>query len=333
MKPLTLLITPPGGTETDLSQLVKSAQWAGQYRQCARSLDLELLDGRGDAGLPAADCPLGSRVRFSQGEDLLFTGTVFSRAGSTGSHVLELGCADNGLYLKRNEDVLRAVNRTPEDIAAGLCGRFGIPVKALARTGVPITRNFIGVSLYRIIQTAYTLAGEQTGRRYLTRFSGEALEVVEKTQAGAVLVLEPGVNLLRLEDRESIEDLVNQVAVYDEDGRLIAARRNEAAFAEYGVGVLQAYLKRQTGRDPLAEAQALLDDSGMVQKLTAQCLGDTRCITGNAVAVRESVTGIYGRFWIDADTHTWKNGLYQCKLTLNFQNMMDEMSAGSTPRR
>ena len=36
-----------------------------------------------------------------------------------------------------------------------------------------------------------------------------------------------------------------------------------------------------------------------------------------------------GLFWIDADAHTWKNGQYFCKLTLNFRNLLDETSAGS----
>lgn len=42
----------------------------------------------------------------------------------------------------------------------------------------------------------------------------------------------------------------------------------------------------------------------------------------------EPYTGLYGLFFIEADTHTWKNGLYFNKLTLNLKAVMDEKETG-----
>ena len=61
-------------------------------------------------------------------------------------------------------------------------------------------------------------------------------------------------------------------------------------------------------------------------------LGNTSLIAGEAVILREPLTGQQGLFWIDSDTHTWQNGLYQNRLVLNFRNLMDEQSAGSQGR-
>ena len=47
------------------------------------------------------------------------------------------------------------------------------------------------------------------------------------------------------------------------------------------------------------------------------------------MVLKDSKTGLSGLFWIDSDTHSWKNGLYQNKLTLNFRNLMDEKDAGT----
>lgn len=60
-----------------------------------------------------------------------------------------------------------------------------------------------------------------------------------------------------------------------------------------------------------------------------ETLGDPRLIAGEAVRLRDTGSGVSGLFWIDADAHTWKNGQYFCKLTLNFRNLLDETSAGS----
>ncbi|MFQ9792965.1 MAG: hypothetical protein ACLRX7_06820 [Acutalibacteraceae bacterium] len=60
-------------------------------------------------------------------------------------------------------------------------------------------------------------------------------------------------------------------------------------------------------------------------------LGDIRNITGNSVIVKEPSTGINGLFYIDGDTHTWKNGIYLNKLVLNLKNVMDEKESGTDP--
>jgi hypothetical protein len=47
--------------------------------------------------------------------------------------------------------------------------------------------------------------------------------------------------------------------------------------------------------------------------------------------LREKYTGLYGVFYIDGDIHTWENGLYNNKLTLDFKKLMDEKEVGSLP--
>ena len=66
----------------------------------------------------------------------------------------------------------------------------------------------------------------------------------------------------------------------------------------------------------------------MQQTVAVDCRGDASLVTGNAVILRENVTGVAGLFWIDSDTHTWKNGQYFCKLKLNFRNIMQTVEGG-----
>ena len=65
------------------------------------------------------------------------------------------------------------------------------------------------------------------------------------------------------------------------------------------------------------------------RKITVTNFGGSEYITGKKVVVKEPYTGLSGVFFIDGDTHNWKNGIYTNKLTLNFENLMDERSAGS----
>lgn len=311
----------------DITQLIQTVTWSGNYRQCSRTLSFELLSTYQDDSVPAVPCELGDTVQLTSEGKECFLGYVFSRSKSLNSSTITVDCFDRGIYLKRNQGVYQFKNQTPESIAARVCGDFGIPVGNLAATGVPITRNFIGTDLYQIIMTAYTLAAEQTGKSYLPVFRGQALDVIEKS-ASVSLVIEGKVNLINAACSESVEKMVNQVAIYDKNNTLLKTVGNQESIKLYGL--MQQYLKQGDDQeDTNAKAQKLLDDNGYSQKMTVENLGDVSCITGNSVVVKESYTGVNGLFYIDEDTHTWKNGLYLNKLVLNFKNIMDEQNAGS----
>ena len=323
---IALQLTGKSGSY-DITQLVQNVTWSGNYRQCARNLSFELLSTYKDDSIPVVPCELGNAVQLSVDGQETFLGYVFGRSKSLDSSTITVDCFDRGIYLKRNQGVYQFKEQTPESIAARVCGDFGIPTGNLAATGVPVTRNFIGVDLYQIIMTAYTLAAEQTGKSYLPVFRGQTLDVIEKS-ASVSLVIEGKVNLINAACSESVEKMVNQVAIYDKNNSLLKTVGNQEYIDLYGL--MQQYLKQgDEEEDTASKAQKLLDDNGYSQKMTVENLGDLNCITGHSVVVKEPFTGIDGLFYIDEDTHTWKNGLYLNKLVLNFKNIMDEQNAGS----
>lgn len=311
----------------ECAERVQAVTWAGSISECARTLDFGLFDPAG-----AVPCEMGSRVVYRRGSALLLDGFIFSRGRDMEGPLLDLSCADRGLYLKRNKAAYKFKGLTPEAFTRRLCGDFGITVGALAETGVPISRNYPGVSLYAMIATAYSLAAEQTGERYAVRFRGEALEVVAKRKGAETLVIQPGSNLRGGRVDESVEAMINQVAVYDDNGVRVGVYKDDAAISLYGL--MQDYLKQAKDKDSAKEAGKLLADNGATQKITVTVdPGNPELIAGSCVVLRESVTGLYGLYWIDTDTHTWtKDGGYSTKLTLNFKNIMDEEAAGSLPK-
>ena len=54
------------------------------------------------------------------------------------------------------------------------------------------------------------------------------------------------------------------------------------------------------------------------------CQGDSRAVSGYALIVQETTTGLFGKFYIESDTHTFTDGKHEMALTLAFSNMMDE---------
>ena len=323
---LELSVTTAEGT-ADITEFVPAYDLTGEYTQCARTLTFGVLSSPTDTNIPAIDVPLGAGVLFKVGDSVKFSGHVFTRQKNTDASTVSMTCYDRGIYLKRNKAVYNFEDMTPEDITRRVCDDFGVSVGKIEATGIEISRNFIGVTLYQIIQTAYTLASRETGEQYQIRFEGDNLTVIKKAVSEQTLILQGGSNLMSLSVTESVASMVNQVAIFNAEGALVGNISNTEAIPLYGL--MQEYIQQSKDDDGRAKAEKLIKDNDVSQKITVNNLGNEACITGNAVVVQEPYTKLFGLFWIDSDVHSWKNGIYLNKLVLNFRRMMDEQEAGS----
>lgn len=323
--------TDPGGATANITEACRSITWSGDYRSAARTLSYSPVVSADDPHLPRVPTELGGSVQFWHGSDLLMDAYALERTRDSLGKTIDVTAYDRGLYLTRNSAFLRVSGQTPEAATASLCAQFGIQTGALAATGVPVTRNFLGVALYKIIMTLYTLASDQTGKQYRIRFRGARLEVVEMVQSEESILLVPGSNLLSCVTRESASAMTNSVAIYDDQCRLVTTRQDGGAVALYGL--MQAAIKASAYENAEGHAGELLKEGGLKTTITVNALGNLKLITGNTAVVREPVTGICGLFWIISDSHTWRRNLYQTKLTLSLEALMDSQTAGSEPKK
>ena len=318
-----LLLTAPGAGTRDVTELVQTVSWSGSDKQTARELSASLAVPRDGSVEPPALVE-GASLTFRREGRALFTGPLVSATTGTDSSVVDLSALDNGRFLVGNEGWYQFKAGAPEAAAAAVCGDFGIPVASLAPGGATVSRKFPGEALDKIVRTMYALAAAQTGKRYLVRFTGEgALEVVEKPTS-ATLTIKSTMGVTNTWD---ISKLQNSVAIRTDTGALV--RRVEDG-ASIGLnGRLEHVIIQRSGEDAGAEAQAWLEDHGLQQSLTVETMGDPRLISGNAVILRDTGAGASGLFWIESDTHTWKNKQYFTKLKLNFRDLADTTNAGS----
>ena len=328
---MKLLLTTAKGT-LDITELVGTVTWAGAKGQCSRTLDFELLYAPNDPDIPKTDCPLGANVQLVNGGLVLFDGFVGTGTRNTDSSTIAVACFDRGLYLKRNHKAYKFVGASPEQIVRQLAGDFGFAVGDLPKTGAAaVTRNFLqpGISLYDILATTYTMASRQTGIPYHIGFEGDRLGGREIVRGEKSLIVQGGSNLIAASMTDSIEKMVNTVAILDEAGNQVRVLQDEEAVRLYGL--FREQLKQSGTDNKLQEAGRMLEKNGVSQRITVDALGNPGSITGGTVVVREPYTGLYGLFAIEGDTHQWKKGLYYNKLTLSYRATMDEKEAGELP--
>lgn len=313
------------GTQAEVWNLTNRVVWSGSKSKASRSVAFGLFAREGQ---PVVDCPLGAQIDLlDNNNQLLFLGTVVSRSASESGGTVEITAYDRGLYLSNNDGTYQFRSTAPETAVGQLCRDQGIPVGRLAATGVLIDRKFTGVPLWKIVTTLYTKAAEQNGKRYMARFEGGSLSVLERTESSASLVIRGRSNLRGARTVESIAEMRNSVAIYDSRGTLLQVISDEASRQMYGQ--MQQHLVQRDGEDAQKEAQAILQDNGVSQSVSVDCSGDVRAITGETVMVEDNAAGLAGLFWIDGDTHTWQNGDYVVRLTLNCRNVMYTSNSGS----
>lgn len=311
------------GTKTEITEIVSTLSITGEYRSCARSCDFSIIHGYSDERTWLITIEVGDILKVIDKDKVMFQGPVWTKSKQTDGTTLDFTAKDYGIYLKKNKASYTFQGMTAEAITKKVCGDFGLQTGSLAITGKPINRIFRNNTLYDIIMTAYSIGGGD--KLYFAKFEGELFYVLEKGKA-EVDPLESGVNLLTANVSESLESMVNRVRVYNKEDSLIKEYTNAEDTELYGF--LTEVIRISNDTDDYEEkAKKTLE--GVERKITVTNLGDSQYMTGRKVIVKEPYTGLSGIFYIDGDTHTWKNGIYSNKLTLNFQNLMDEKESGS----
>lgn len=319
------LSKPTSGTR-DITKILSYWTWSGDKATISRQLTGEVAYIEG-SGLPVPE--IGDLLTMADGGKKLFEGIVLQRGLGSEDSTMSFTAFDYGYYLQRNDGTYKFTGASPEEITRLACADREIPVAGLPSTGVRLWRKFAAVRMNQLITTAWTLASEKDGKVYAIRYTPDGLLVKERTVSSSSLVLKAASNLMNAVTKEDATQMVNSVAIYDANGNFL--RRTGDSAAQKLCGVMEQHITQSAGKEADADATAkkALEDGKLQKTVTVNVLGDTGLLTGETVVVREAKTGLTGVFWIDADSHTWKNRNYYTKLTLNCRNVMATANAGS----
>lgn len=307
---------------SDISQLVKSKVWSGDYQQAARKLEINIIKSSTDKNIPVVNINPGNMIRFlDDNRNELFQGYVFDRDKTKSSKEIKYTIYDGLYYLVKDKGTYNFKKMTAEGITKKVASDFNIPIGNLASTGIVQSIIVQGETIYDIIMKVYTTASKHTGKKYIPIMQNGKLNVIEKGKIVANYILSEDTNIIDATYSDNIENMVNRVKIYDDKNNYIGKVENSDWIKLYGI--FQDVYTKEKGKNANTEAKAMLKDIERTASINVD-MGDNTCITGNAVKVKETFTGLVGLFYIDSDTHTFENGHHKMELGLSFQNMMDE---------
>lgn len=306
----------------DISDLVSKVTIQGDYTQGARRLDCSYIASSLDSNIPITQIQEFNYMYFYQDNKLVFRGTIYEISKDSSNNLITFYAYDEGVRTLKAKATYNFVDKTVTEIVNIIVKEFNIPIESFIKSDIKITKIFFGQTLYDIFMSIYTIVSQNTGRKYMLEWTTDGkMRIVEKGIITLDVSFEEGYNLMSSSYTINLDNIVNRVAICDESYNYIKEVRDEETIKLYGI--FQDIVKQTNGSDATEEAKAKL--KGVEKKCTLSGFGDYTCVTGRGVKVKDTYTGLVGLFYIDADTHTWENGVYSIDLELNFKNIMNEM--------
>lgn len=317
------LIIIKGEQGYDVTQLVEQVKWKGRKGSSSRTLNVTLIDDDGyKHARSEIDVEQGHQCLFSYNGTELFRGIIMTQTQSNRKK-LQFTAYDNGIYLANNKDTFTYENKTASDVFRDCCTRFGLPMGEVANCSYKIPElTKSKTTAFDAIADALSLDFDATGIRHYVSSDKGKISLLTRRENIMQWVIEVGQNLSSYSYTRSIEDIKTRVKLVSKEGTTLAEKSNAAL--EKKLGVFQEIDRPD---ESLTTAQindliaSILDEKSTPERtLDVEAMGIVEVISGIGVYIIIPELGLSRTFYVDEDTHTFKDNLHTMSLKLNYAN-------------
>ncbi len=306
----------------EITGIITSITWAGSAKQSARTLDFDVAYNPDDSNFSTPNIKNGERITMYDGETLIYYGEVTQRQRKGEKGTISYSSKDLMNHFLRIKCSRKFYKKKPEQILKMLCKNYGFSYKSVKATNVKIQKIiFNEADLYNIILKCYQKAKAKTKKQYQILMKGKSVSVIEK---GALLNIELNCDggTTETEYTESTDSMVNQVAIYNSKNKRIGTVKSSTNKSTYGL--FQEAISVDSGNGK-SEAKAAL--VGVDKTASYSGVGVMSATSGYGIMIYDKASGLYGKYWIESDTHKFENGHHTMDLELAFKNIMDSSEA------
>lgn len=304
---------------SDITDFVKTVTWSGHSEKFNRQMNVTILNTK-DGRKPAFKITEGHTITFEWEGAVLFVGIIFAYDVDIDGN-MTLTCFDSNVYFTKSNDIRKFTNKKASDIIRQLAQDFGIPIGTIADTGYVIPLLILrNKSLYEMILITLILTRKQTGKRFFVGNKGGKLTLSTPASVEQRFILKAGANILGASYSLSIEDTKTQVKVTGGDKKkpITSVVKDGALRKKYGVMQhVEEMDEKATASQVKQRAAALLKEMAVINdQANVDAFGIPEVITGSAIYVVESMTGLVGGYYVSNDSHTFAGGLHTMSLEL-----------------
>lgn len=325
---MKVMLIKNGGDIIDVTQITGEFKIKGAAKECSRTLDLPLLR-KVDYYTPDIKAELGDIIDIVDEKDgeieKIFKGVVWEIELEDNSAEQQLTVYDYAVYLNKSHPKTSVyTNKTASEVSAAIIKEMGLKSGKLAE-GVKESYNGRDMTAYDLIMHAYTKANKKNQKKYKLVAKGDEIHVIESGKRHPLVLEElseavPG-KLLSTSYRQSLDDMVNKVAVVDEKKKDEKKEKDEKKKSQDQYGVVQKVIRGEK-----ADIKGTMKDAKI--EASVEVIADWDMITGINVELKSSV--LEGEFYIISDEHTYFDGIHKAHLTLSTEFEMDTKDEGGS---
>ena len=306
----------------NITDFTEAVEWEGSDTQTSRKATVSVAYN--PYKKLALNLKLGDRIYLKENA-YLFYGVVTSaeRTGAIGT--VKYMAKDYMHYLLRSTGSYNFKQTTPEEVTEKVCSDLQIMTEGVYRTGIYLeSLLFEEINYYKMIVEAYNQAARKQNPQNPAAF----MPVMRKDRLGVVVKGQSSGRTL-YSDRDitkssysmTSDSMVDRVKIVNSSGEQIGEEKDEGNIQKYGI--YQSIYKEEKGVNPSDAARQLL--SGVTKEASVEAVGFCECVAGTSVKIYDSASGLTGKFYIENDKHTWKDGVHTMNLSLKFRNGLEEV--------
>lgn len=310
------------GVIYNITNAVSRIVWKGSASEAARSVDFDYINAPYDNTVNLPNIATGDYITLEDvKEGEIFFGQIFGIEKSSQTGTISFTAYDMMKHLLESTGQYNFKNLTAEAIVAQVCADIQVPIRHLHPTGVNISSMICDkMKMYDIVMAAYTKAHHITGDKYFAMIYKRGLGVYKTEWAVKGFTLSENSNIFSSSISESMDEIKNKILIFDDKGKQIGEVKDDESLKKFGV--FQEIYSKEEGVDPTTGANNLLKIKPS-QSIKISAIGDINCLSCYFVEVKDTATGLSGKYWISSDTHTFENGTYKMELELRFDSLMD----------
>ena len=310
------------GTIYDISNACTRIIWKGSASEASRSVDFDYINAPYDNTVNLPSISTGDYISLEDSkEGEIFFGQIFGVEKSSQTGTITFTAYDMMKHLLESTGQYNFKNLTAEAIASQVCADIQVPIRHLHPTGVNIASMICDkMKMYDIVMAAYTKAHKITGDKYFAMIYKRGLGVYKTEWAVKGFTLSESTNIYASSISESMGNIKNKVLIFDDKGKQSGEVKDDGSIKKFGI--FQEIYSKEEGIDPNTGAKNLLKVQP-TQSIKISAVGDINCLSCYFVEVKDTATGLSGKYWIASDSHTFENGTHKMELELRFDSLMD----------
>nr|DAN41547.1 MAG TPA: 43 kDa tail protein [Caudoviricetes sp.] len=310
------------GIVYNITNACSKITWKGSASEASRSVDFDYINAPYDKTVNLPGISTGDYISLEDTkEGEIFFGQIFGIEKSSQTGTITFTAYDMMKHLLESTGQYNFKNLTAEAIASQVCADIQVPIRHLHPTGVNIASMICDkMKMYDIVMAAYTKAHKITGDKYFAMIYKRGLGVYKTEWAVKGFTLSENSNIFASSISERMEDIKNKVLIFDDKGKQIGEVKDDGSIKKFGI--FQEIYSKEEGIDPTTGAKNLLKIKP-AQEIKISAIGDINCLSCYFVEVKDTATGLSGKYWISSDSHTFENGTHKMELELKFDSLMD----------